>query len=50
MGGHDWKRIKSLLGEALDRPVADRPAFLDEVCGSDLNLRAEIERLLGGAM
>ncbi|MGH9753732.1 MAG: protein kinase domain-containing protein, partial [Blastocatellia bacterium] len=41
-----WARIDQLLDEALERPLAERPAFLDEVCGGDDDLRREIESLL----
>lgn len=41
-----WQRIKALLADALERPPAERAAFLDEACGSDATLRAEVESLL----
>jgi Tol biopolymer transport system component/serine/threonine protein kinase len=41
-----WARIKEVFGPALETPKADRPAFLDSACGSDVELRAELERLL----
>ena len=41
-----WERIKELFQAALDRPTADRSAFLRDVCGDDLELLAEIESLL----
>ena len=41
-----WRRIKEVFHLALDRPAVDRPAFLDRVCASEDDLRAEVERLL----
>src|SRR5262245_34520070 len=41
-----WARIDQLLDEALERPGAERPAFLREVCGADDDLRSEVESLL----
>lgn len=41
-----WSRIKTLFHEALERPAADRPAYLEEACGGDDELRREVESLL----
>jgi serine/threonine protein kinase/tetratricopeptide (TPR) repeat protein len=41
-----WDSVKELLHVALQLPLERRPAFLDEVCSSDLSLRAELESLL----
>ena len=41
-----WARIDQLLDEALERPAAERPTFLCEVCGADDDLRREVESLL----
>ncbi|MGH9937326.1 MAG: serine/threonine-protein kinase, partial [Blastocatellia bacterium] len=41
-----WARIDQLLDEALERPLEERPAFLDESCGADGDLRREVESLL----
>jgi serine/threonine protein kinase len=35
-----------LFKRAVDRPVEQRPAFLNEACGDDLALRSEVESLL----
>src|ERR1051326_5950780 len=32
--------------EALERPAADRSAYVDEACAGDTELRAEVESLL----
>jgi serine/threonine protein kinase/Tol biopolymer transport system component len=41
-----WQRIERLCSEALDRRGADRDAFLSSACGSDDELRREVEALL----
>jgi serine/threonine protein kinase/lipopolysaccharide biosynthesis regulator YciM len=42
----DPNRIKHLFLAALDRPTAERPAFLSGACEGDPGLRAAVERLL----
>ncbi|HEY6448567.1 MAG TPA: protein kinase [Acidobacteriaceae bacterium] len=44
-----WKSIESLFHECLDLPAQARPAFLQERCGADLDLRRELEALLKSA-
>ncbi len=46
MNAERWKRVKEILGEALDRPLAGRAAYLEQVCGDDHGLRLEVESLL----
>jgi len=41
-----WARIKEIVGAALDRNPTERPAFLDQACAQDVELRAEVESLL----
>ena len=41
-----WQRVKEIVGSALDRPLAERAAILDEVCSHDSELRKEVESLL----
>jgi serine/threonine protein kinase len=41
-----WARIDRLLDEALEHPLAERSAFLNEVCGEEDDLRREVESLL----
>jgi len=41
-----WRRLAAMLDEALDMPHGDRARFLDEACGGDAGLRAEVEALL----
>lgn len=40
------QRAKTLFLDALDRPPAERPAFLEEVCRDEPALKAEVESLL----
>jgi serine/threonine protein kinase len=41
-----WARIDQLLDEAMERPVAERSAFLTVACGEDMELRREVQSLL----
>ena len=41
-----WQHLEDLFHSALERPPAERAAFLDEACSDDPELRAEVERLL----
>ena len=44
---HDrWQRIKEIFHSAQDHTPAERPAFLNEVCGDDASVREEVEALL----
>lgn len=42
-----WRQIKALLGPALELEPAAREPFLQQACGSDTELRGELEDLLG---
>lgn len=46
MGADRWPRVKEIFGAAVDRPPGERAAFLDDACGNDAALRAEVESLL----
>ncbi len=49
MSAHDaswWSRVRPLLEEALELDPADRPAYLDRVCGEDAALRRDVEDYL----
>lgn len=39
-------RVLALVEQALDIPFAERPAFLEEACGEDADLRRQVESLL----
>ena len=41
-----WSRIEQLFGEALTQPATARGAFLARSCGSDADLRRELDELL----
>ena len=41
-----WKRIKEIVGAALDRDAVERPAFIDEACSQHEELRAEVLSLV----
>jgi eukaryotic-like serine/threonine-protein kinase len=41
-----WKKVKEIIGSVLERPAAERRAYLDQVCSNDSELRAEVESLL----
>ena len=42
----DPDRLQELFLAALEMPEAERAAFLDRACGSDVGLRAQVDRLL----
>lgn len=41
-----WQQIKGMLDELLQYPPRDQAARLEELCGNDASLRAEVESLL----
>lgn len=41
-----WRKIDELFEAALECEPKDRAAFLDEVCGTDRELRREVEKML----
>jgi eukaryotic-like serine/threonine-protein kinase len=43
-----YQRICQLFDEALELPPEQRAAFLDDTCGDDVALRAEVEKFLAG--
>jgi serine/threonine-protein kinase len=46
MAADRWDKLKAIFSEASELPEADRPAFLDQACEGDEDLRAEVEKLL----
>jgi serine/threonine protein kinase len=42
----DLSALESIYFAALEKPPAERPAFLDAACGGNAELRASVERLL----
>ncbi len=41
-----WQTIEEIFLRALDAPLEERPAVLDDACGGDERLRAEVEAML----
>ncbi len=41
-----WIRIERVFHAVVERPPRERARFLDDACGGDASLRAEVERLL----
>ncbi|MEM7262190.1 MAG: serine/threonine-protein kinase, partial [Planctomycetota bacterium] len=41
-----WQQLPDLFHRARGLPAEDRPAFLDEVCAGDVELRERLEKLL----
>ncbi|MEO6727197.1 MAG: serine/threonine-protein kinase [Blastocatellia bacterium] len=44
-----YQRIKQIFQAAVDRPPTERPAWLEEACVNDAELRREVESLLADA-
>jgi len=43
-----WPEVARILDLVLELPPAERPAFLEQACGEDGELRAEVEAVLAG--
>jgi len=41
-----WEKIKEIVGGALEREEGERDAFVQNACGANLSLRAEVDSLL----
>jgi non-specific serine/threonine protein kinase/serine/threonine-protein kinase len=41
-----WARVREVFAAALERPLAERAAAVDELCGDDATLAAEVRTLL----
>jgi eukaryotic-like serine/threonine-protein kinase len=46
MSTHDWQKVEELLHQAMALAPEQRAEFLDAACGSDADLRAELNSLL----
>jgi serine/threonine protein kinase len=46
MSTHNWQDVEELLHQAMALAPEQRPKFLDVACGSDVELRAELNSLL----
>lgn len=49
MSPERWRQVNRILADVMVLPPGDRPVFLDNACGSDSILRAEVESLLHAA-
>ena len=45
-----WKKVEAVLQSVLDRPVADRDAYLRDACAGDESLEREVRSLLGSEL
>jgi hypothetical protein len=43
---NQWRQIESLFQEALQRPVEERDAWLQDACAGDVELHREVASLL----
>jgi tetratricopeptide (TPR) repeat protein len=41
-----WARIEAIFHDAVDRPLAERDAYLRQACGDDASLLGDVRRLL----
>src|ERR1700683_3513516 len=41
-----WEQVKEILALALEKDPAERSTFVSEACGTDHELRAELESLI----
>jgi serine/threonine protein kinase len=46
MAKNDWQRIRSVFEDALQRPVEERSAYAQKLCGADENLWNEVRSML----
>src|SRR5215813_1202735 len=46
MTPEEWQHVREILDDALEIAPGERAAFLDQACGGDAALRAEVESLL----
>ena len=44
-----WKQIEALFAAAMERDPSERQAFVNEMCGSQVELRRELEEMLAAA-
>ena len=46
MHAPNWDRVKQIFQDALERQPTDRARYVQEQCGADRALQAEVESLL----
>ena len=49
MTPEEWRRVKGILEDALERPSAERCAYVDRACGEDVALRDHVRALVRAA-
>ena len=49
MNQQRWQHVKSTVALAMEMPPTERLKLIDSTCGSDFELRQEIESLLSAA-
>jgi serine/threonine protein kinase/tetratricopeptide (TPR) repeat protein len=49
IGGAASERVREVLDRALRLPPGDRSSYLDQICGGDGSMRAEVESLINAA-
>jgi hypothetical protein len=42
----DYRRLRELFDAALERPAAERRSFIDQACGGNTRLVAQVDRML----
>jgi len=48
VGTHHWERVKEILDSALELPLDEREAFLEEATATDPTLKSEVARVIRG--
>jgi eukaryotic-like serine/threonine-protein kinase len=49
MTPEEWRRVKAILEDALERPASERTAFIGRACGEDIALREHVRALVRAA-
>jgi non-specific serine/threonine protein kinase/serine/threonine-protein kinase len=49
MESDQWELVKQVFAAAGELPAGEQPAYLDQACGGDAEVRAEVESLLAAA-
>lgn len=43
---HNWEKVKEIFAACVELPAVERPVFLNDACGTDADLRRELDSLL----
>src|SRR2546425_8792634 len=49
MDPNHWKQLERIFAEAIELPESERADFLDRACGSNVEMRGEVESLIARA-